>query len=476
MTELVIIFRYRRANTYGHHAIMAALETDPPARPHRVQIASTVDDLIVQIHAARADGCRVLVAWSFYSPNAAAATAELAATRRATEAPPEHAPRGLEHAAPGHGAGGDEEPPDHEVTEHAAPRHEASGDEASGAAPAGVLHIAGGVHATAEPLATLRAGFDLVALGDGEATFTALAAALGEERGYATVPGLAFLDPAGRLVKTGPVPRYELDRYRSFPWTRRFTSPIEITRGCVYACSFCQTPFMFQARFRHRSVDSVRAHVRVMRERGLYDVRFVTPSALSYGSPDEGVDLDAVGSLLSGVRQELGEHGRVFFGSFPSELRPEHVSREALRLLKRYAANDNLIIGAQSGDEEMLRRSHRGHGVEPVIEAVRLCVAEGFQPNVDVIFGMPGETEDEAMATVRLAGVLAESGAHIHAHTFMPLPGTPWRDRPAGRIGPATLDALDRLTTRGRLYGQWQRQEGIAHNLATNRDPAPRRR
>ena len=29
---------------------------------------------------------------------------------------------------------------------------------------------------------------------------------------------------------------------------------LEITRGCVYACSFCQTPFMFKARFRHRSV------------------------------------------------------------------------------------------------------------------------------------------------------------------------------------------------------------------------------
>ena len=432
MAELAIIFRYRRPNTYGHHAIMAALETDPPAQPHRVQIASTLDDLVAQIGAARAAGCRVLVAWSFYSPNAAAATAELATTKRATEA--------AGHAAPGQ-----------------------------------VLHIAGGVHATAEPLATLRAGFDLVALGDGEATFTALAAALGEERGYDTVPGLAFLDSAGQLVRTGPAQRYELDRYRTFPWAHRFTSPIEITRGCVYACSFCQTPFMFQARFRHRSVASVRQHVRVMRERGLYDVRFVTPSALSYGSQNESVDLDAVGALLAGVRQELGDRGRVFFGSFPSELRPEHVSREALRLLKRYAANDNLIIGAQSGADEMLRRSHRGHGVEPVIEAVRRCVEEGFQPNVDVIFGMPGETEDEAMATVRLAGLLAKSGAHIHAHTFMPLPGTPWRDQPAGRIGPATLDALDLLTTRGRLYGQWQRQEGIARDLATKRSAGPGR-
>lgn len=419
--ELAVVLRYRRTNTYGQHVCLAALEVEPPPVPVAVELGRTVEQTIEQVNAAVAAGQRVLVVWSFYSPDFVAATEELAQVRAATR--------------PG----------------------------------ARVLHLAGGVHATAEPLVTLRAGFDLVAVGEGEHTFTALVGALATGEPWRGLPGLAYLDEAGTLHKGPPAHARELDHYPAFPHRRNLTNPIEITRGCVYACQFCQTPFMFRARFRHRSVASVREQVRVMRERRLRDVRFITPTSLSYGSPDETVHLDAVEELLAGVREELLPGGRIFFGSFPSEVRPEHVSVEALRLLKRYVANDNLIIGGQSGSAEVLRRAHRGHGVEVVEQAVRLAVQEGFTPNVDFIFGMPGEEQDDALATIALAERLADLGARIHAHTFMPLPGTPWRDERPGQVSPVSLLALDRLISRGRVYGPWQRQEEIAAGLASAR-------
>jgi radical SAM superfamily enzyme YgiQ (UPF0313 family) len=80
---------------------------------------------------------------------------------------------------------------------------------------------------------------------------------------------------------------------------------VELTQGCRYACRFCQTPFMFGGRFRHRSVDSVREHVRRIVSYGLRDVRFITPTSLSYGSPGPGPDLDAVAELLDGVAFQL---------------------------------------------------------------------------------------------------------------------------------------------------------------------------
>lgn len=206
-----------------------------------------------------------------------------------------------------------------------------------------------------------------------------------------------------------------------------------------------------------------------MRERGKRDVRFITPTSLSYGSPDTSVNLDAIEELLAGVRAELMPEGRIFFGSFPSEVRPEHVSVEALRLLKRYVANDNLIIGGQSGSEPVLARSHRGHGVAVVEQAVRLAQQERFVPNVDFILGMPGETPEDALATVRLAERLADLGARIHAHTFMPLPGTPWCDEAPGEVSRETLAALDRLMSAGRVYGPWQRQAEVARELAVVR-------
>ena len=149
----------------------------------------------------------------------------------------------------------------------------------------------------------------------------------------------------GRLVTHGPGPRHPLDAFPPFNARHGKWNAIEITRGCVYACSFCQTPFAFKARFRHRSVADVAAHVRTMRKGGARYVRFLSPTALSYGSEDESVQLDAVEELLAATREALGEGGRIYFGTFPSELRPEHVTPEALAVLRRWVDNDVLVIG-----------------------------------------------------------------------------------------------------------------------------------
>jgi B12-binding domain/radical SAM domain protein len=231
---------------------------------------------------------------------------------------------------------------------------------------------------------------------------------------------------------------------------------------------------MFSAKFRHRSVGNVRWHVDRMRERGLRDVRFITPTALSYGTQTDEPDLAAVEELLASCREGIGPRGRVFFGSFPSEIRPEHVSREALRLVRRYCDNTNIIVGAQSGSDRVLAAAKRGHGVEEVRRAVRLGLEEGFKINVDMIFGMPGEDRTDVDASLGLARELADLGARIHAHTFMPLPGTPWRDAPAGDVDPETIREVDRLSQRGALYGHWQRQRDHASRLAAAAEAYPR--
>ncbi|GAA4515502.1 TIGR04013 family B12-binding domain/radical SAM domain-containing protein [Nonomuraea ferruginea] len=414
--------RYRKAVTYGVHALLAALET--AGVEHGLRLGTTVEETAAQIAASRAD--RVLVLWSFYSPDADAMAAELAAVRALADRD-------------------------------------------------GVLHIAGGVHATAEPQQVIDAGWDLAGVGEGESTIVALVEALRGGDPLTGVPGLALRDADGVALRTRPAPQLPLDAFPSFPARRGRFGPIEITRGCRYTCRFCQTPFMFGGQFRHRSVASVREHVREMAGHGLRDVRFITPTSLSYGSPGPGPDLDAVEELLAGVKEELPPHGRVFFGSFPSEVRPEHVTPEAMRLLKRYVANDNLIIGAQSGSDRVLAASGRGHDTSPVRDAVRIAVEHGFRPNVDFIFGMPGEQEDDQEASLRLAADLADLGARIHTHTFMPLPGTPWRDAEPAFIPLATVRELDRLAQRGDAYGHWRKQAEHAARLAETAKAYPRR-
>jgi B12-binding domain/radical SAM domain protein len=420
--DLVLILRYRKAVTYGFHVLLGALETHETSTSYDVRFAESADATIASIEDALRSAERVLVLWSFYSPDAAALAGELAV---------------IKAAAPG------------------------------------ATHVAGGVHATAEPVQTLDAGWDVAAIGEGETTLLRLVDACGEPSG---VPGLAFRDGDGNIVKTGRNERRPLDDFRGFSLRWNRFNALEITRGCVFACRFCQTPFMFSAKFRHRSVENVRWHVDEMRARRLRDVRFVTPTALSYGSQDESPNLAAVEELLASCKEGIGENGRVFFGSFPSEIRPEHITRDALRLVKKYCANTNIIVGAQSGSDRILDAAKRGHGVDEVKRAVRIGVAEGFRINVDMIFGMPGEDRSDVDSSVALAKELAELGARIHAHTFMPLPGTPWRDAPPGDVDPETISEVDRLSQQGALYGHWQKQRAHAVRLAEAAEQYPRPR
>jgi radical SAM superfamily enzyme YgiQ (UPF0313 family) len=75
---------------------------------------------------------------------------------------------------------------------------------------------------------------------------------------------------------------------------------------------------------------------------------------------------------------------------------------------------------------------------------------------VDFVFGLPGETEEDREATRRLVREVARGGARVHAHAFDPLPGTPWRAAPRGRLDAATAALLASLHAGGRAYGEWR--------------------
>ena len=127
------------------------------------------------------------------------------------------------------------------------------------------------------------------------------------------------------------------------------------------------------------------------------------------------------------------------------------------------------------GSDRLLTAAGRGHGTQPVRDAVRVAIEYGFRVNVDFIFGMPGETEEDLQASLRFAAELADLGARIHTHTFMPLPGTPWRDAQPAFIPLHAMRELDRLAQRGSAYGHWRRQADHAARLAETAKAYPRR-
>ncbi len=335
--------------------------------------------------------------------------------------------------------------------------------------------VAGGPHPSARPEQVLQLGAGAVVVGEGEQALPALlerllaisppAGLAGESA--ADLPGVATLAAGGGLLlgpRSSPV---DLDAYPPLGVEHRRFGPIEITRGCPCACAFCQTSFLFGGRMRHRSVENVVDWVRRAMERGYSYARFVTPNAFAYQSEDNGrtVNLDAIERLLREMAALVGKE-RVYFGSFPSEVGPETVTPEAVALVRRYCANDSLIVGAQTGSDRLLRSLHRNHTVADAYRAAEAIVAGGLRPVVDLIFGLPGEEAEDVAATLRLMEDLVGMGAMLHTHTFMPLPGTPLEDAPPGKVESALHPLLDRLASQGHQIGQWRKQEEIARRTS----------
>ena len=329
-----------------------------------------------------------------------------------------------------------------------------------------VFLIAGGPHPSGDPEGTLKMGFDLVVRGEAEETLKEILKKFQSDEDIKNVKGIYYLEK-GNLVFTGQRTPISLDNFFPFSLKHGKFGPIEITRGCAYGCYYCQTPRIFGSRPRHRSKELVWEYVKIMKERGLGDTRFITPSFLSYGSEDgKTPNLEFVEEFLAGARRILKNEGRIFVGTFPSEIRPEHVTPESLKLIKKYADNNNIIIGMQSGSDRILNLIHRGHTVEDGIRAVQYTLEAGLIPKVDFLFGLPFEEEEDQLESIKIMKRLIEMGAIIHAHTFLPLPGTPFSKYKPTKLSKTLKDFLKYYSSKGRVYGDWQKQEELGTKIA----------
>ena len=112
----------------------------------------------------------------------------------------------------------------------------------------------------------------------------------------------------------------------------------------------------------------------------------------------------------------------------------------------RAAGVNRLSLGAQSFDDESLRRLGRLHGSDDIRRSVAAAAAAGFDNvNLDLMHGLPGQTIDKALADIAAAVDLGP--AHISWYQLTLEPNTVFHARP-----PADLpddDTLHAIQDRG---------------------------
>lgn len=94
----------------------------------------------------------------------------------------------------------------------------------------------------------------------------------------------------------------------------------------------------------------------------------------------------------------------------------------------RHAGVNRVSLGVQSFSDDLLRRIGRIHGGAEAGAAVEQAVAAGLRVNVDLMFALPGQDLDGALADVRRA--LASGAGHLSHYQLTLEPNTLFHARP----------------------------------------------
>src|SRR5438874_1274216 len=140
------------------------------------------------------------------------------------------------------------------------------------------------------------------------------------------------------------------------------------------------------------------------------------PSTIYFGGgTPTALNIAQLELLLRGFHERLELSQLV---EWTIEANPGSVSARKAALLKKFGVN-RISLGVQSWDDELLRLLGREHNARQAEESFWVLRAAGFaNVNVDLMFGLPGQTIDQWRATLEKTIVLGPEHVSTYCLTY----------------------------------------------------------
>lgn len=218
--------------------------------------------------------------------------------------------------------------------------------------------------------------------------------------------------------------RYEGNIYR--PPSEWQSYILQVTIGCSHnACTFCG---MFKdKKYRVRQLSEV-----------LEDIDMAKSY---YGSVDQIFlcDGDAISLDTKDLLKILHKIKRVFpnikeIATYASPKGTLKKSKEELKLL-REAGLTKAYLGVESGDDSVLKATHKGVNVAQMTEAGKALVDANIELYAIILVGLAGKegSKENARLTAKIINDIKPQ--HLAAMTYMPVPNTPmYKDIQEGKF------------------------------------------
>jgi len=291
----------------------------------------------------------------------------------------------------------------------------------------GTRVVLGGPEVTHHAEKFLEHGADVIVVGEGEETMTALVQAWEQGTPLAEVAGIVFRDQGG-VVRTpkrallrslDELPMPKRDALDLTPYLRAWrekhgTSAISIStmRGCPYTCRWCSRA-VYGGTYRRRSPKLVVDEIELVTQRYRPDSLWFVDDVFTINH-----------GWLEALTVELERRNlRVRYECIT---RADRMNERVAALLKRSGCF-RVWIGAESGSQKILDAMDRRVKVEQVGDMIRLCKGLGIETGTFIMLGYPGETEADIDATID--HLKRSDPDHFTITVAYPIKGTPyWED------------------------------------------------
>ena len=289
--------------------------------------------------------------------------------------------------------------------------------------------VLGGYHPSGDPEGTLEffSDVDFIFSGEAEIGLPKLVETLEKNKNdFKDISNLVWRDK-GRIIKNPwklienldeiPFPAWNLMDPRTYPeaphggFFKSFpNAPIIITRGCPMQCTFCAGKSVTGNKVRKRSVKNVIEEIKYLKNKfGVNDFLI----------EDENFTLHK--DLVKEFCETLIKNNLNIHWSCPSGVRIDTLDKEMLKLMEK-AGCYYLSIGIEFGSQRIHDLTKKHLTLEKIKEKIDLFKYVNIRTAGFFMMGIPGETREEMIKTIKFAKQLRIDRAQFN--NFMPLPGS----------------------------------------------------
>ena len=322
--------------------------------------------------------------------------------------------------------------------------------------------IWGGWHPSLFPTECLEEpAIDVTVQAQGEETFDEIAERLAKKTSLEGVTGCTFRENG--VVKQNP-PRAMQDmnafapaNYHLIPVPKYFAIKKQrqldyiSSTGCYFRCTFCADPFVFKRKWTALTPQRMGEELEgLWRKYEFEDLHLQDETYFTYR--DRVVE----------VAEEFLRRRLKF--TWTATMRADQgtrLSEEDFALCRRSGLR-RVLIGVESGSQEMLNWMKKDITLEQIFLAAEKCARHDLAVDFPMIVGFPDENEESMLATLRIAKTLRAMSPKFRTQIFFyqPYPGSPISDlvKEKGYPLPRTLEEWANFDFVG-SYGPWVSRE-----------------